>query len=574
MNTKVLNCFLKIVLIAALSAIAGQVPAAGVSDQIESLIKQGQLNQALTLTENQLASDSGNVNYLFLKGLILTRQNKLDDAKTIFIKLTKEHPELPEPFNNLAVIYAAQGDFTSAREALQKAIDTHPSYATAQENLGDIYAKMASRAYNQALELDNENSTAREKLLLVNNLFSVQASEKQEEKTRQLAGEAKQKAADLNELEQRLQKTRNQTEQELDKADQARRQTKDLRAEQARALAELEAKRTDAEREAREATTRVQTAQQELTDLKQQSKTETEQLQQQRHKAQQQLNDILAEIDARKKDLDQITRKRDSVIQQAQTEQKQAEEQARRARAEAVQANKELAQLEQKQQQLNDSIKQQTADAQAQIKQARDKLGQLQSDITQREQDRQAFIGRAKQERNQAVAQIDTNRTELEKVSRELERLRGQRESLEKQNQQLLAKLANNAVAKKPAAAGNTTAARQPNADDVIQAVRNWAGKWSAKDVEGYLASYANDFKPPAGMSRSKWNSQRRRRLRKPRFIRVSVDNFQVKFIGDSHARVTFDQGYKSDTYSDRVSKTLLMAYRNGRWLIAEETSD
>ena len=573
MKNNVLNCFLKITLIVALSTTAGQISAASVSDQIESLIKQGQLNQALSLTNKQLATDGGDVNYLFLKGLILTKQNKLDDAKAIFIKLTNEHPELPEPFNNLAVIYAAQGDFTSARQALQKAINTHPSYATAQENLGDIYAKMASRAYNQALELDHENTTAREKLLLVNNLFSVQASEKQQEKARQLAGEAKQKAADLSELEQQLQQTRNQTVQEQDKADRARQQTKDLQAEQARAMAELKAKRSDAEQAANEAKSRAQAARKELADLKQQSSRETDQLQQEQKKAQQQLNSILAEIDARKKDLDQVTTKRDSAIQQAQTEQKQAEEQARQARAAAVQANQELAQLKQKQQQLNASIKQQTADAEAQLKQARDKLSQLQTDITKREQDRQAFIGQAQQERTQTMAQIDTNRTELEKVSKELERLQGQRQSLENQNQQLLAKLADSTAAK-PAAEASTAGTKLGNADNVIEAVKSWAQKWSARDVEGYLASYTNDFKPPAGMSRSKWSSQRRTRLRQPRYIRVRVDNFQVKFIGDAHARVTFEQYYKSDTYSDKVSKTLLMAYRNGRWLIAQETSD
>ena len=573
MNKKILNYFLKITLITALSVVAGQVSAETVSDRIEGLIKQGQLPQALALTDKQLEANNGDVNYLFLKGLILTKQNKLDEAKAIFIKLTNEHPELPEPFNNLAVIYAAQGDFTSARQALQKAINTHPTYATAQENLGDIYAKMASRAYNEALELDQDNTTAREKLLLVNNLFSVQASEKQQEKAQQLASEAKQKAADLNKLEQQLQQTRDQMAQEQDKADQARQQTKDLRAEHARALADLEAQRAEAERTAKQAAARAQTAQQELANLKQQANHETDQSQREQQKAQQQLNNLLAEIDTRKKELNQITTKRDNAIQQAQAEQKQAEEQAREARAEAVQANKELIQLQQKQQQLNASIKQQTADAEAQIKQARDKLDQLQRDITKREQERQEFIGQAQQERNQTMAQIDTNRTELEKVSRELERLRGERESLEQKNQQLLAKL-DNTTAAKPALADSTASTKQNNANDVIEAIKNWAGKWSAKDVEGYLASYTNDFKPDDGLSRSKWASQRRIRLRKPRYIQVGVDNFQVNFIGDAHARVTFEQDYKSDTYSDKVTKTLLMAYRNGRWLIAEETSD
>ena len=147
--------------------------------RIESLINNGKLDQALTLTDKQLAGDSANVNFLFLKGLILTRKNQMDEARDIFVSLTKDHPELPEPYNNLAVIYAAQGDFTSARKALEQAINTHPSYATAHENLGDIYAKMASNAYNHALEIDSGNTTAREKLSLISNLFSARAGEQQ-----------------------------------------------------------------------------------------------------------------------------------------------------------------------------------------------------------------------------------------------------------------------------------------------------------------------------------------------------------------------------------------------------------
>ena len=147
------------------------------TDRIQSLIAEGKLRQALTLTDRQLQEDEKSVTYRFLKGLILTRMNELDQARVLFVELTNDHPELPEPYNNLAVIYASQGDFEKARDALQKAISTHPSYATAHENMGDIYAKMASKAYNQALELDSDNTSAKAKLSLVNDLFFVPDSQ-------------------------------------------------------------------------------------------------------------------------------------------------------------------------------------------------------------------------------------------------------------------------------------------------------------------------------------------------------------------------------------------------------------
>ncbi len=138
---------------------------------VQSLIRADKLDDALRATETELAKDADNVEMRFLKGLILTRQDKLEAAAKVFRSLIDEHPKMPEPYNNLAVVYAAQGEYDKARETLLQAINTHPSYATAYENIGDIYAKMASDAYNQALELDTQNTAAREKLALVNDLF-------------------------------------------------------------------------------------------------------------------------------------------------------------------------------------------------------------------------------------------------------------------------------------------------------------------------------------------------------------------------------------------------------------------
>ncbi len=138
---------------------------------IQLLINQAEYEKALALTEKQLSVIKSYIKLQFMKGLILTRLDRYHDAEEAFIQITLDNPELPEPFNNLAVVYAAQGKYAEAEEALKNAINTHPSYATAHENLGDIYAKMASHAYNQALELDVRNTTAREKLSLVKELM-------------------------------------------------------------------------------------------------------------------------------------------------------------------------------------------------------------------------------------------------------------------------------------------------------------------------------------------------------------------------------------------------------------------
>jgi tetratricopeptide (TPR) repeat protein len=140
---------------------------------IQAMVKQGNYPQALDRTNSYLASRPKDAQGRFLKGVILTEQNKTAEAIKVFTALTEDYPELPEPYNNLAVLYASQQQYDKARIALETAIQTHPSYATAHENLGDIYAKMASQAYDRALQLDKSNTAAQTKLSLIKEIFPV-----------------------------------------------------------------------------------------------------------------------------------------------------------------------------------------------------------------------------------------------------------------------------------------------------------------------------------------------------------------------------------------------------------------
>jgi tetratricopeptide (TPR) repeat protein len=141
-------------------------------DDANRLFKQGNHAAALEKIEAAIAANPRDARARFLKGLILTEQNKPNDAIKVFTALTDDYPELPEPYNNLAVLYASQGQYDKARKALEMAIRTHPSYAIAHENLGDVYAKMASEAYDKALQLDRGNAAAQTKLAMIKDLFS------------------------------------------------------------------------------------------------------------------------------------------------------------------------------------------------------------------------------------------------------------------------------------------------------------------------------------------------------------------------------------------------------------------
>ena len=141
---------------------------------INALVKQGQHAKALERVNEYLAQKPGDAKGRFTKGLILAEQNKVAEAIEVFTALAHDYPSLPEPYNNLAVLYASQGNYDKAKSALELAIHTHPSYATAHENLGDIYAQLASRAYDRALQLDKTNTTAQLKLAMVKDIFSAQ----------------------------------------------------------------------------------------------------------------------------------------------------------------------------------------------------------------------------------------------------------------------------------------------------------------------------------------------------------------------------------------------------------------
>ena len=138
----------------------------------QELIRQGKNTEALEILNRYLIKHPKDAQAQFQKGIILTEQNNTSEAIRVFSDLTRDYPNLPEPYNNLAVLYFSLGQFEKAKAALEAAIRTHPSYATAHENLGDIYAKMASQAYDRALQLDKSNTTAQTKLALVKELFT------------------------------------------------------------------------------------------------------------------------------------------------------------------------------------------------------------------------------------------------------------------------------------------------------------------------------------------------------------------------------------------------------------------
>lgn len=140
------------------------------------LINEGEYAPALEKIDAVLAADAKNPQARFLKGVVQTDQADTDAAIVTFQALNEDYPELPEPYNNLAVIWAKKGEYDKARKALEIALVTRPDYAIAHENLGDIYVRLAGAEYDRAIALDKTDKSAQSKLVFVRELFAVAPS--------------------------------------------------------------------------------------------------------------------------------------------------------------------------------------------------------------------------------------------------------------------------------------------------------------------------------------------------------------------------------------------------------------
>ncbi|MBB4841961.1 tetratricopeptide (TPR) repeat protein [Paucibacter oligotrophus] len=143
-----------------------------VSD-VQALLSQGKAADGLKKIDTLLQAKPNDARLRLQRGIALSQLNRQAEAIAVFQKLIETNPDLPGPYNNLAVIYGSQGDYEKARQALELAIRTNPGYATAFQNLGDVYARLAGQAYKKALALDKGDNHLPLKLAVVQNMFEA-----------------------------------------------------------------------------------------------------------------------------------------------------------------------------------------------------------------------------------------------------------------------------------------------------------------------------------------------------------------------------------------------------------------
>lgn len=137
---------------------------ADVYGDVNQLMQGKRLDQAQARAQEHLKTKPRDPQMRYLLGLIQRERGQTALALDTFTQLTLDFPELPEPYNALAVLHASQGDFEQARAALELAVRANPGYATAHENLGDLHWRLAQNAWCKALQFNSGNEALKKRL--------------------------------------------------------------------------------------------------------------------------------------------------------------------------------------------------------------------------------------------------------------------------------------------------------------------------------------------------------------------------------------------------------------------------
>lgn len=172
-SSPILILALQLALCTSLHTVHAAEPDDKPAAAIERLYRSGQAVQAFERLDKALADQPRDPGLHFLKARMLMDAKRVPEARTEYERLTQDFPELPEPFNNLAAIYADEGRLDLARSLLETALRNDPAYLTAQQNLGDVHARLALRSYQAAASAPRVDEGLQRKLKLARDLVGT-----------------------------------------------------------------------------------------------------------------------------------------------------------------------------------------------------------------------------------------------------------------------------------------------------------------------------------------------------------------------------------------------------------------
>ncbi len=118
--------------------------------EVRALITAGNLCAALARVKKAVQADPRDAQARFLRGVVLMDLRRDAEAMAVFVGLSQEFPELPDPYNNIAVLDVRADRLEQAELALQTALRNDPSHRLARVNLGQVHLMLAVKAWEAA----------------------------------------------------------------------------------------------------------------------------------------------------------------------------------------------------------------------------------------------------------------------------------------------------------------------------------------------------------------------------------------------------------------------------------------
>ena len=142
----------------SLLVLVGSWARADVYTEVNDKITSGQLQSAQSMITRHLEKQASDPQMRLMQSQIQAAQGQTTLAQETLEALTQEFPELPEPYNNLAALYAQQNAFEKALNSLAQAIRARPDYALALENMGDVHVALARQSYLKSKALPSQSA--------------------------------------------------------------------------------------------------------------------------------------------------------------------------------------------------------------------------------------------------------------------------------------------------------------------------------------------------------------------------------------------------------------------------------
>jgi Flp pilus assembly protein TadD len=119
------------------------------NSEVNALLTQGDFSAALARVDKALSANPRDASLRFVRGVVLMDMQRSSEAMAVFEALSQDFPELPDPFNNMALLHVRAQRLDAARLSLETALRNDPQHRTARANLGLVHLMLAAKMWEQ-----------------------------------------------------------------------------------------------------------------------------------------------------------------------------------------------------------------------------------------------------------------------------------------------------------------------------------------------------------------------------------------------------------------------------------------